>query len=370
MNLESILEPMAEITGYWQSLVYDGLVLLVTLAVTLVIHLFLRRRWKRPTAGAHIWRDAVLGALNAPLQALVWVIGVSIISQMMVVDDAIPVLANWFGPVREVVIIAIVVWFVLRLQRRAMANLRWRARGQDRHFDETAADAISKLVTATIILVALLVTMQTFGFSVASLLTFGGVAGIALGFAAQGLVSNLLGGVTIYASRPFKVGDHIIFQNSNPNGGYIGWQSGEVQHIGWRATRILDWNGKPFYVPNSKFNTETVINHSRMYYREVSEYVYVRFEDIDKVAAIVADVNRMLEQHPDMGDYLVFKFDGYGEYALKLYMYAYTTGAITSYPEYMRVKQELLIEIAAIIVRHDARLAVPVSTVYLPKTDA
>src|SRR3546814_8604034 len=110
--------------------------------------------------------------------------------------------------------------------------------------------AIGKSGNAAIVVIAALVMMQTLGFSITSLLAFGGVAGIALGFAAQGLVANLLGGATIYASRPFKVGDHIIFPGTPSTGGYIGWQAGEVQHIGWRATRILDWNGKPFFVPN------------------------------------------------------------------------------------------------------------------------
>src|SRR5699024_10047572 len=159
-----------------------------------------------------------------------------------------------------------------------------------------------------------------------------------------------------------------VFSGSSLMGqsGYIGWQAGEVQNIGWRATRILDWNGKPFYVPNAKFNTETIINHSRMAYREMSEYVYLRLEDVDKVAAITAAVNRMLEQHPEMGDYLVFKFDGYGEYALRLYLYAYTVRAVTAYTEYMRVKQDVLLKIAAIVAEHGAKLAVPVSAVHAP----
>lgn len=75
----------------------------------------------------------------------------------------------------------------------------------------------------------------------------------------------------------------------------------------------------------------------------------------------------MLEEHPEMGDYLIFNFDSYGEYSLKLYLYAYTSSAITAYTDCMRVKQDLLLKIAAIITQHGAKLAVPVSTVYLPE---
>lgn len=357
---------IARFYNHWQNLVYIGLVLLGVLISTLVIHLFLRKRASRPRKNEHAWRDAILGALNAPLQCAAWIIGLSIAASILTADGRAPLLAKVFPPVRDVAAIGVAAWYLIRLAHRIVDNLHRRAKADGADFDETAADAIGKSITAAIVIIGVLVMMQTLGFSIASLLAFGGVAGIALGFAAQGLVANLLGGATIYASRPFKVGDHIVFPGTPSTGGYIGWQAGEVQHIGWRATRILDWNGKPFYVPNAKFNTETIVNHSRMAFRQVSEYVHIRLEDIDKVSAIVADANRMLEQHPEMGDYLIFRFDGYGDYCLNLYLYAYTSGAITLYTDYMRVKEDLLLKIAAIIAQHGARLAVPVATVHLP----
>lgn len=359
-----------EFYDHWRNMAHIGFILFGTLMVTLLIHLLLRKRSSRSQRSGHAWRDAILAALNAPLQCTIWIIGLSIAAAALTTDGRLPLLTKLFPPMRDVVAIGVAAWFLIRLAQQVSENLHNRAKVEGSDFDETAADAIGKSITAAIIVVAALVTMQTLGFSIASLLAFGGVAGIALGFAAQGLVANLLGGATIYASRPFKVGDHIIFPGIPSTGGYIGWQAGEVEHIGWRATRILDWNGKPFYVPNAKFNTETIVNHSRMSFRQVSEYVYVRLEDIDKVSAIVADTNDMLENHPDMGDYLVFRFDSYGDYALKLYLYAYTSSTITAYTEYMRVKEDLLLKIAAIITQNDAKLAVPVSTIYLPEGSA
>lgn len=369
-NLDFLKNAAGGLYDRWENMAYIALILLIILVATFAIHLVLRKRYKRSRKSTHAWRDAILGALNAPLQCIMWVIGLSIVASVLTAEGRMPLLAKVFPPIRDVVTIAIAAWFLMRLSRQVMANLRSRARIEGAEFDETAADAIGKSVTAAIIVIAVLIIMQTLGFSITSLLAFGGVAGIALGFAAQGLVANLLGGATIYASRPFKVGDHIVFPGTPSTGGYIGWQAGEVQHIGWRATRILDWNGKPFYVPNAKFNTETIVNHSRMAFRQVSEYVYIRLQDIDKVSVIVADVNHMLEEHDEMGDYLVFRFDSYGEYALKLYLYAYTSGRITSYTDYMRVKEDVLLKISDIIARHGARLAVPVAAVYLPEERA
>lgn len=351
---------------HWSVVIYTFLIVLIVLAINAVLSRVLAAMARRARAEEHTWREAFLTAGNPPLRGAVWIAGLSAAAGLLIQQGHFSLLSQVFPPARDIAVVVIAAWFLFRAVGELEQNFQRRALLRpDHEIDQTAVDAIGKLVRAAILITATLVAMQTLGFSISGLIAFGGIGGIALGFAAQGLVANLLGGITIYASRPFKVGDHIIFPGTTPTG-YIGWQAGEVQQIGWRATRILDWNGKPFYVPNAKFNTETIINHSRMAFREISQYMHIRLEDIDRIPGIVEDVNRMLEEHPEMGDYFVFRFDAYGEYALKLYLYGYTTGAITAYTEYMRVKQDLLLKIAAIIKQHGAKLAVPVSNVYLP----
>src|SRR5690606_41422835 len=65
---------------------------------------------------------------------------------------------------------------------------------------------------------------------IGGLVALGGVGGIALGFAAQSLVANLVGGLTIYASRPFNVGEWIILPGTEI--------MGEVQEIDRKSTRL------------------------------------------------------------------------------------------------------------------------------------
>lgn len=351
-------EAIANLNRHWQNLAYVILILVCTLVVTLAIHAVLRKRYKRDGVARDVWRDAFIGALNAPLQGAIWIVGLSLAVAALTANGRLPEFARIFSLARDVAAIAVVAWFLVRLVRRATRNLSARATQRGTSFDETAADAIRKVSSALIIAVALMIIIQALGFSVASLLTFGGVAGIAVGFAAQGLVANLLGGITIYASRPFIVGEYIIFPGSE--------LMGEVQHIGWRATRILGFDRKPFYVPNAKFNTETIINHSRLTNRRIMEYVHLRLEDIDKVPGIVREVNRMIGAHPEIDhDFFVFNFDGYGDYALKLFLYAFTTS--TGYVDYMRIKEDLLLKVAALVADHGARLALPVSTMYMPE---
>ncbi len=358
MDLVSIQAFFTDFYGNWQQLVHAIVILLVTLGVTLIVHFALRNRYKKESDPRHVWRDAFVGALNAPLQGLVWVVGVTIAVGAVSAGSQLPVLDEVFPRARDVVVIGIVAWFFLRALKRWEWNFFARARRKGREVDSTAADAIGKLVRAVIVIVAVLVMVQSLGYSIASLMAFGGVAGIAIGFAAQGLVANLFGGITIFVSQPFKVGEYIIFPGTE--------LMGEVQHIGWRATRVMGFNRKPFYVPNARFNTETIINHSRMTSRCIEETVYVRLQDIDKVPAIVDDVYNMLGEHSEVEhEFFAFNFDSYGEHAAKLFLYAYTVG--TGYVDYLRIKSDLLLKIAASIHAHDAKLAVPVSDVHIPE---
>lgn len=329
-------------------------ILLLTLAVTLVVHLLVRRRSSRSGSPPNAWRTAVLGALSAPLQVIVWLVGLSMAVELVTTDGQLPALARIFSPLRDMAVIATVAWFLVRVMARMAAGWRQASGGKGARFDETTAGAIYKVSFMVIVLVALMVGAQTLGFSIASLLAFGGVAGIAVGFAAQGLVANLLGGATVYASRPFSVGDDIIFPGTP--------LMGTVQEIGWRATRIRGWDGKPFYVPNAKFNTETIINHTRQDYRSVEEYIHVPLQYIDRVPAIVDDVNRMLAQHPEMAHanaYHVFNLDSYGEYALRFILFAWVKS--TTYLGYEQGKQDMLLQVASIIREHGAELALPTS---------
>ncbi len=341
----------------WAPVAYTFLIVLAILVTNAVLRRVLRRLI--PARGAkHVWRDALLWALGPPLRAIIWVIGLSIAVEALTQGGNMSLLAHVFAPARNVATIVIVTWFVLRVVHRAERNLLARARNRGQEVDPTAADAIGKLVRAAVFITAILVIMQTLGFSVAGILAFGGMGGIAVGFAAQSLVANLLGGLTIFASRPFKVGEYIILPGTELMGG--------VEHIGWRATRILGFDEKPFFVPNAVFNTSSVINHSRMHSRRIMEYMYIRYRDVDRVQAVVADANKMLNEHPGIRhDFFIFRFDSCGDHALKLFLYAFTVS--TDYTDYMVVKEDILLKIAGIVREHGAELAVPVSNVYMPE---
>lgn len=342
----------------WADAIYTFLIVLAVLVCNAVLKRVLSLFIRRAENARLAWQGDLLEAIGAPLRGLVWVLGLTVAVRILTHEDDYSLLAELFPPARDVAAIALIAWFLLRLVSRAEQSVVARAAREGRTLDPTAIDAIGKLVRAAVLITTALLIMQSFGLSIGGLVALGGVGGIAIGFAAQSLVANLVGGLTIYASRPFKVGEWIIMPGTEI--------MGEVQDIGWRATRIMGFDRRPFYVPNAMFNTAAIINHSRMTARRIMEHIHIRKDDIAQVRAIVADVNEMLAAHPGIQhDFFAFNFDTYGDFSLKLFLYAFTVG--TDYNEYLNVKEDILVRIAEIVRQHGGELAVPTSTVHVPE---
>ena len=364
--MSSLLEQLTAVYHEWQTVILVFATVLGSLFVGGVLRLVLERLARRLDPVRHAWWHGLLAGASLPMQLLIWVLGIALAGQILLqrADGSLPpdsLLAHGLGPLRAVGVILAVMWLLLRAVNRIQDNLLQRARHRGHELDPTAADAIGKLTKASVVITAILMMMQALGFSIAGLLAFGGMGGIAVGFAAQSLVANLLGGLTIFASRPFKVGEYIIIPGTELMGG--------VEHIGWRATRLIGFDCKPFYVPNALFNTEPVINHTRMTARRMMEDIHIRYADIDVVPAIVADVREMLGQHPGVRhDFYAFNFSSCGTYSLKLSLYAFTVS--TDYNEYLDVQEDVLLRIAGIIRHHGAQMTGPASTVNMPQLQA
>ena len=329
---------------------------LVTVAANQVAQVLLRQAIRASAKTHTAWDDALLRAAGRPVLAAMWVIGLGFMARVVEREvqgsfiDA--VLAT-----RDVALIACAAWFMLRFIGRVGQNvvdLR-RARGED--FDVTTVDALGKLARLVILVLAALMAAQTLGFQVTGLLAVGGVGGIAIGFAAKDLLANFFGGLTIYLDRPFGVGEWIRSPDKSIEG--------TVEYISWRHTRIRAFNKNPIYVPNSVFTTIVVENPSRMSHRRIKETIGLRYDDFSTVAAIVADIKAMLQEHPDIDQTqtLIVNFNQFGPSSLDLMVYTFTRTVV--WVEYHQVKQDVLLKIGEIIARHGAEIAFPTQTLHL-----
>ena len=331
-------------------------VIFLTLLVNLIQRRVLNRLHARLEKNTAYWDDVVVLALRRPLSVLILVVGLGFALDI-IRSEAEAVVFEAVDPVRTVSIIAILAWFLVRLIKQGEDSIIAQREAVGEPYDRATLDAIAQLLRVSINITATLVALQTLGFSVSGVLAFGGIGGLAVGFAAKDLLANFLGGLTIYLDRPFAVGDWIRSPDRD--------LEGTVEHIGWRLTRIRTFDKRPLYVPNSTFSTIAVENPSRMHHRRIYETIGIRYEDAGKMAAIVSDVEQMLRSHPEIETQatLMVNFTTFAPSSLDFFIYTFTK--TTNWAEYHQVKQDVLLRIIEIVETHNAEIAFPTSTVHL-----
>ena len=245
--------------------------------------------------------------------------------------------------------------FITLAEARILDDLKSQTEDGQGRLDPTTLHALAKLTRLSVVISAVLVALPTLGIEITALLAFGGVGGIAVGFAAQDLLSNFFGGLMIYLDRPFAIGDWIRSPDREIEG--------TVESIGWRLTVVRTFDKRPLYVPNSVFAKLALENPSRMTNRRIYETIGIRYKDAAKMDQIVQDVHAMLRAHEeiDQDQTLIVNFNGYGKSSLDFFVYTFTK--TTNWVKFHEIKQDVMLRIIRIVHEHQADFAFPTTTV-------
>lgn len=354
------MQELARITGFdFLAASWLPETLFVLLGVLLLILLsgkILLRVERATSLTDTVWDDALIHAVKRPLTVLLWVVGLAHVAGILDRETGVHAL-DYAQPARNIGVVACLAWFLIRMINNAAASLLRRPGSGGEAVDHTTVDAMSKLGRVSVLIVAALVILQTLGFSISGVLAFGGIGGIAIGFAAKDMLANFFGGLMVYLDRPFAVGEWIRSPDKDIEG--------TVEYIGWRQTRIRAFNKNPIYVPNALFTTIVVENPSRMSHRRIKEYIGIRYQDIGKMGAITADVKAMLIAHPDIDNEvtMIVNFTTFSASSVDFMVYTFTR--VTNWVNYQAVKQDVLLRIADIIAAHGAEIAFPTRTLHI-----
>lgn len=301
------------------------------------------------------WDTILLESLRAPVSALLF-LGPSlyVINSLLEVTTSIEI--EWFGISLRVLLFSIFLWFLFRLVNGTEACLL-----ESTKHDQTTISAIGHILRLLLSFIGVIVGLQAFGISLTGLLTVGGVGGLIIGLAAKDLLSNFFGGLMIYFDRPFSVGDWINSPDRNIEG--------TVERIGLRMTVIRKFNTRPLYVPNSVFSSIVVQNPSRMRHRRIYESIGLRYKDASKMATIVANVKKMLENHPEIDERstLMVNFNDFAGSSLNFFIYTFTK--TVNWSKFNDVKQDVMLKIVDIVHAEGADFAFPTRTLSFDNND-
>lgn len=331
-------------------------VVTITLISRFIALRFLKVAEKHFEKTKNAWDDTIFDAARVPLgwfilvMGLLWAVEVSdgyVKTGLFSIENLAV-----FRQLAFVVLISLfLVRFITRAESRLIENQQIEAEASGTTLDPTTVNALAKLLRLSTVISAVLIAMPTMGIEITALLAFGGVGGIAVGFAAKDLLANFFGGLMIYLDRPFALGDWIRSPDREIEG--------TVEKIGWRLTVVRTFDKRPLYIPNSVFNTLALENPSRMSNRRIKETIGIRYQDAEKMKAVIKEVKAMLKSHDeiDANQTLIVNFLSYGSSSLDFFIYTFTK--TTNWIEFHEVKQDVLLKIVEIVHANGADFAFP-----------
>jgi MscS family membrane protein len=253
-------------------------------------------------------------------------------------------------------VILVATWVIMGLLDFIFDRLADRFRQDDQHSAALVLfPPLRNLVKVIVIVFALVMWLDNIGFRVTTLLAGLGVGSIAVALAAQKSIENLIGAVTLYTSKPVRVGDFCKFGNF----------LGTIEEIGLRATRVRTLDNTVVTVPNAEFMNLHIDNYTQRKKIWYHPRIRLRYETSpDQIRHILSEIKKLLVSHPKvLPDPARVRFTAFGDYSLDLDIFAYIDE--TRYGEYLEIAEDLNLQIMDIVSKAGSRFAFPSQTAYL-----
>ena len=172
------------------------------------------------------------------------------------------------------IIILIVGWMLAGWARRGTLKLADRAEW----IDPTLKPLLGSLVRYAVLIFTLIAVLGQFGIETTSIIAVLGAAGLAVGLALQGTLSNVASGVMILVLRPFKVGDYVE----------TGGVGGTVKEVGLFRVELATLDNLYLSVPNSQAFNSVITNYSRHDTRRIDLIIGIGYSsDIEKAMDVL-----------------------------------------------------------------------------------
>ncbi|KAK4476617.1 hypothetical protein RD792_015777 [Penstemon davidsonii] len=230
-------------------------------------------------AGSSLWgpvpyEKSFWGALEDPVRYFVTFVAFLQIGEMVAPTVIVSqyVADAWRGAV-----IVSLVWFLHRWKANVITRAL-AAKGIE-GVERDKLLTLDKVSSVGLFVVGLMALAEACGVAVQSILTVGGIGGVATAFAAKDILGNVLSGLSVQLSQPFSIGDTIK----------AGSVEGQVVEMGLTTTSLLTAEKFP-----------VIVNKSRAKWRLMLRKIPLRIDDIDKISLISEDIKSMLRSNSNV----------------------------------------------------------------------
>lgn len=219
----------------------------------------------------------------------------------------------------------------------------------------TASSMVTLLARIVLWGFGIIFVLSNLGIEVTSLVAGLGIGGVAVAFALQGILSDLFSSFSLYFDKPFRIGDFIV----------VGSDSGTVEKIGIKTTRIRTLQGEELVVSNAELTSVRVQNFKRMKDRRISFKFGITYETPRKKVEAVIDLVKGIFPPIKNVRFDRVHFIELGDSAL-IYEVVYFVES-SDYTEYMDTQQKINLGLMEVLEKEGIEFAYPTQTLYVKK---
>ena len=233
----------------------------------------------------------------------------------------------------HVAIMMITVFFAIRIIADVLSYAFERFAGNQAEAQSKQARGILLIVKVVLWVIGAIFLIDNLGYDITTIVAGLGIGGIAIALAAQTILGDLFSYLVIFFDKPFETGDFII----------VGTDSGIVEYVGIKTTRIRTLSGEQLIVSNTDLTNSRVQNFKRMQRRRVVFNLRLFYntgaDNLRKVPGIVKNIiTGMKETTFDRAHFMAF-----GDYSLNFEVVYFIESA--DYLKYMDINQEIYLAI-------------------------
>jgi len=222
--------------------------------------------------------------------------------------------------------------------------------------DDQLVPLIRKTLKGLVILVGTLYVLRDgLNLDIIPFLTGISIGGVAIALAAQDTIKNFFGSIMIFIDKPFQVGDWVT----------SGEIDGTVEEVGFRSTRIRTFRNSVMYVPNGKIADAVVDNHGLRQYRRFFTTLTITYDTPPElIEEFVKGLQEIVLAHPKTRkDYFNIFFNNLSAYSQDIMFYIFFE--VPTWPEELKSRHEILIQIIKLANALEVRFAFPTQTIHM-----
>ncbi|MDC3162683.1 mechanosensitive ion channel family protein, partial [Candidatus Pelagibacter sp.] len=296
--------------------------------------------------------DTFVKSMEGPARFLPIVLGIFFASYYMAFDNET---RNFIDNINRTLITILIFWIIHQI----IEPISYVLSGLDKVLTKELIGWIIKSLKILIFILGAAAVLELWGIKIGPIIAGLGLFGVAVALGAQDLFKNLISGILVLVEKRFRIGDWIKVE---------GVIEGVVENIGFRSTVIRKFDKSLAIIPNFQFAENAVINNTRKTNWSISWIITLQYDTtIDQLKTIRDEIENHINKGEDYDQSVgvAVRVDKFSDSSIDMYVRCFTK--TNSWTNYLKVKENLALEIKKIVEAKGAAFAFPSQSIYVEK---